>query len=189
MWQGTESYIRHCFLNYVFKWMKCSSRAPYVQHERSNPSAHRRGRGHSRTPYKITNLLTWPESNRKRNRFSSIYIWHAIKTFTGIFAESNLFHAHSLKFLISLLKLRDIFEKSAGLVQYHYPCSQSCLILESVRDATAQREISESGRVIFSLPLKMKNQCAVQFGSFIWLLLHPCFVHLTEVEHFSLQKP
>lgn len=171
MWQGTESYIRHCFQNYVFKWMKCSSRAPYVQHERSNPSVHRRGRGHSRIPYKITNLLTWPESNRKRNRFLSIYIWHAIKTFTGIFAESNLFHAHSLKFLICLLKLRDIFEKSAGLVQYHSHVLTDTL--QSVSDTTAQRQISESGRVIFSLLLKIKNQCAVQFGNFIWLLLHP----------------
>lgn len=43
--------------------------------------------------------------------FFPIYLKHAVKTFMGIFMESNLFHACFLKFSILLLKLRDFWEK------------------------------------------------------------------------------
>lgn len=89
--------------------MKHSAKAPYVQHERNNPSAHRTGRGHSGFPYKIVNLPTWPESDKRF--FFPIYLKHAVKTFMGIFMESNLFPACFLKFSILLLKLRDFWEK------------------------------------------------------------------------------
>lgn len=154
--------------------MKRFARAQHIQHERNNPSAHRTGRGHSRFPYKIANLSTWPELDN-RFFFFSIHIRHAVKTCMGIFMESGLFRACFLKFSISLLKLKDFWEQVwAWFSTTNCNLRTAWFCRASVLWQQRGRHLGERQGDLFTYFKKFK----VELGSVSWLLLCPYFVIL-----------
>lgn len=133
--------------------MKRFARAQHIQHERNNPSAHRTGRGHSRFPYKIANLSTWPELGNRIFFFPFIsgmlsklvweYSWRAVCS-VPVFWSSQ---SRCLSWKISGNKC------GLDLVPL--------IVISELPDSAEHRccdnkgaDISGSGRVIFSLTLK-----------------------------------